>query len=663
MYHLTILVYKWNTTAEVSMQKNIFLKTLITLILIMATGSYNLYATNVTIDDTIHDSSVQILIDQSPIVFKTSPKIINNNIMVPMSEFFSAMGADVIWIEEQRIVVAYKDNMHLKLYIDSNKAYENGHEFTLPQKPISIDGHIFLPIEIVSKIFNMHPKMDTENNTLNLDNFSNDAGLKTFGRDIYKTHTIKPLGIAISMPYHWNKLSDNFSYGIENEYTLKISTKPLNIENSDEDIFKDAEISLNNQFENRIEILNSIKYKIHNSITVQKILFDTWDEPLIPMPIDTPNEPVVSTPTDTPILPFDIIDESVLTENFHTEILATNVNNTEEIDLQPNKKTNLLYVLKTSDQLFYILCSQGEILDLYESESSFEDIFDNIISTFIVRNESIDVQKEHYVEFKPFYQYGMRLSKHYHSNMVIGNSKLNFSGKFVENHNFTHLNAIVSHDDEQISFHLPINDNAFDKIIPLPFGLGQHNIKIFGVQKQIENNPSPTKIPLLQFSVINIDRNKTRYLIPTSKIQNDDPQIKSVSHLITYQSKNKYIEAYTLFGWITHNMKLIDHQEVNTNLTNYEIFENRKGTPEQINQLLTAMFRSINIPSRVVSGYNKNQHIHYWTEILINGQWMATNPIDDILYFTRSHYAPPNSKFIKVDKFRQLYTNIHIENY
>ncbi len=622
------------------------------------------------IQRTYATENIQILIDNTPIAFETKPKILNGHIMVPMSEFFNAIGADMLWIKNQNLAVAYKDNMHLKLYINSDTAYENGHPFKLSQIPLIEDNHIYLPIDIIANIFNMNPNWDDQNKILNLDNSFSNTSIKTFNNTMYQTHTIKKLGVVLSTPYNWSQLPNEVEFNFMDDYSMSIFSQNIPLDTNNIDLEQKALDLLDSRFDNRVAIISTNKYLLPNSIKMQKIIFDTWDKP--------------PTPTITSISE----NDSDIENNIEDDIEENTVNNVDNIDInevhddatkldntmkhtennieinpKPNKKTAIIYILTSSHNIYYLICEHGKFIDLYEAEN----IFDNIITTFTIRNESIDTEEEHYVEFSSFYENNINLSKRYHSNMVINNSKLEFIGSISPQHSFDHLKAVVSHKNESLSFLIPITDNAFNTSIPLPFGLGQHNLKIFGVQN-IQNdikNPSKiitSEIPLMQFSIINIDANTTRYLIPTYEIQSDDEQIIFISRSITNESKNIYQTAYNIFNWVTNNSTLSSSSDNNI-ISNYTIIQHKMGNMEQLNKLMTAMFRSINIPARVVSGKKNDHDIYFWTEIYINGQWLCADPINDIIYFQNNYLAPTNSKFTTIKIFRERFTDVKIQNY
>ncbi|MBR5218679.1 MAG: copper amine oxidase, partial [Clostridia bacterium] len=53
--------------------------------------------------------SIAVLLDGEAISFDVEPQIINSRTMVPMRAIFTALGANVEWVEEHRLIVASKN--------------------------------------------------------------------------------------------------------------------------------------------------------------------------------------------------------------------------------------------------------------------------------------------------------------------------------------------------------------------------------------------------------------------------------------------------------------------------------------------------------------------------------------------------------------------------
>lgn len=699
--------------------KNIKILLLITLVFTLSIGPA--YAA----DD------IKVTIDGNEISFDTKPERSGKTIMVPMKEFFEAMGARILWVESQRLVVAYKDNTHMKLQLGTSLAYRNGNKFTLESEPYLSDGRTLVPIQIIAETFNLMPIWDEETSTLSLIGSEEDAGLKLFDDGIYKTKPINELGITISIPYHWENLDGPFQYGYQDDfesYSITLMSQTVDKDISLEDLVNENKALLLDAYDEDITFTGEESIKIDNILDVKKLYITTT--------------------------------------------------------LEEKKQKQVLYILKQNDKAYFMTCHYAEEVP----EEDIIEVFDNVVSTFKIRNLSVDTEEEHYMEFENFYYTGVQLNQEYYSNMVVEKSEIPFSGTLEEGHGLDAFKVRVTSDKESLDFIIPIAGNAFDGTIYTPFGLGKHNIFISGVpsvtredeahstdepssaesvdaseeessdqssgnsldenqeersdentdqqnelpsEKAAEDNDietfdgasdgdldvssddttfevseetseDPTKesgegsdqesidstetdssindddttpneadnttspdsdvrtdldtetepadpvdevieasrevsaaketaaqaeVPLMQFSVINIDSRTMRYRIPTNIINSSDVQINSTSMLITYQVSNEYMKARELYYWMLKNIAI--DTENGLEKSNIQVFDDAVGTPEQINQLYVAYLRAIDVPARVMKG-TANDEAYYWSELFLNGSWVASDLIDAI---------------------------------
>jgi hypothetical protein len=66
-------------------------------------------------------------------------------------------------------------------------------------------------------------------------------------------------------------------------------------------------------------------------------------------------------------------------------------------------------------------------------------------------------------------------------------------------------------------------------------------------------------------------------------------------------------------------------------LSSEEIMKYKIGNEEEISILYCTLLRSLEIPSRIVRGYSED-NTSTWTEVLINGKWIVSNPFEQIKY-------------------------------
>ncbi len=639
------------------------------------------------------DEHISVIINDQPVEFQTSPMVNDGVLMVPMRELFEAMSAEVLWIGEDQTVVAYRDNMHLKLKIGDKVAFKNGKKFTMLAAPTIRESRTLIPVEVIAETFDLMTNWNEGTKTLSLSASSDIAGLKTFGREIYKTQILEDLGVVIAIPYDWNKTDTLNSFGVQNEeesYGIRIG-------------------------------------KIEESYTDLQD-FAAYNRKML---MDAHGDKIVFTGEET----------LSLTDNRSAQMLFLNRSTASGTIKQA------LSLFVESGQGFFITATYDDSMP----EDELTKIFRNITTTFRIRNAMVDSDEEHYIEFKDFYDLGMTINQELYSNIVVTNSEIPFSGSVKQDSGLAALKIEITHEGEIVHYSIPVIEGDFDGKIHTPFGLGKHNVYVYGVpftdaaadkgplenkdnddetqvstpvqpnseepaspdsqdkpptdeedtgtkdiplpseDKETEANQpledpptgdttSPTSpesfeteepkdpgvnektgaerpaetpkgesvesdhaLPgqkeatyhlflknLMKFSLVNIDSDVTRFLIPTDQIRSGDEQISSVALLITYKDDGDYRKARSLYDWMLANMR-IDSEGTGPYRSNEKVFDDQIGTPEELAQLYTAYLRAIGIPSRVVSG-QKGDLTHFWNEVYLNGDWVASDVHWGLIY-------------------------------
>lgn len=627
-------------------------------------------------------------VDGKEVEFETKPIVINQSIMVPMKEFFQALGCNVKWINDTKEVIAYKNNMFIKLQLNNLTAYKNGKGQTLKEPPMARNGKTLVPADFIAETFDMNIDYNAIKQAVEMTSTSSANKYTILSNSFFKEQIINDFGVSISTPTFWNKkegLDNTFEYQDDFEYYQLIVNK--------QDI--DNTLSLN-----RFTELHKAK------------LLEIYGEAL------------------------SFNGKSVLrTENFDMNVvyLTTTIENEE--------RNQILYFVTANGTGYIITCSYG----LYVNEEDAMDLFNNVLSTFQVNNLTLNAEEEHYFEFDPYFENNFNLETEIYSNMSIDNSIV-IKGSLKKGHNIHELKAIVSKDKERLEFPIEMEDNTFSGTIYLPFGLGKHNVIIAGIPKdatvahvgqpvtvyvndnvaQIEqvtetseeieekteltaeeeleeikalteklnqqnadNNPPSTttnsltatedtedsltgeasndlikdasedltaieevektsndiiddtdKIEfdnieqyyIMKFSIVNLSNDKIRYKIPSRLINSDSMDLYNTANYITYKNTFDYAKSRTLFQWISENVEIVTANEKNLEpRTSLEILQSKTATQEEIPILYCALLRSLNIPSRVMVGHFDGE-VSYWTEILLNGTWIVSNPTWEILY-------------------------------
>ena len=138
-------------------------KTLAILVAIVLTLSYvSVYA----------QESIAVLLDGQAISFDVEPQIINSRTMVPMRAIFTALGANVDWVEEHRLIIASKNTNIITMMIDMPIMHignlETGEQKTidLDSPPVIVDSRTLVPVRAISDALGVEVDWDQETRTV-----------------------------------------------------------------------------------------------------------------------------------------------------------------------------------------------------------------------------------------------------------------------------------------------------------------------------------------------------------------------------------------------------------------------------------------------------------------------------------------------------------------
>lgn len=114
------------------------------------------------------------------------------------------------------------------------------------------------------------------------------------------------------------------------------------------------------------------------------------------------------------------------------------------------------------------------------------------------------------------------------------------------------------------------------------------------------------------------------YLLPETNIESDDPAVKAKAEEITQGCKDSWEASQKVAQWVYENISYKI-----TGAGAKKTLETGKGDCGPHAYLTVAMLRSLGIPSRIVGGIvydrvggNPIFGQHYWTEVLITGEWI-----------------------------------------
>lgn len=138
------------------------------------------------------EDSITVLLDGEPIEFDVQPQIINSRTMVPMRAIFTALGAQVEWVEEHRLIVATKDTSIIAMMIDSPVMHigdlvtNEQKQVELDSPPVIVDSRTLVPVRAISDALGVKVDWDAETRTVILGE-TNNASKVDAGEDV-STH-------------------------------------------------------------------------------------------------------------------------------------------------------------------------------------------------------------------------------------------------------------------------------------------------------------------------------------------------------------------------------------------------------------------------------------------------------------------------------------------
>lgn len=641
-------------------------------------------------------------VDGKEVEFEAQPILLNQTIMIPMKEFFQALGCNVKWINDTQEVIAYKNNMFVKLKINNLTAYKNGKAQTLKEPPIIHEGRTLVPADFIAETFDMSIEYDQKKQTVDVTSTDNTNKYTILNNSFFREQILTDFGVSISTPTFWNSKD-----GLDNTFEY-------------EDDFEYYQLVVNKQ-----DIDNTMSLNRFTELHKSKLLKAYGDS-----------------------LSFN--GKSTLkTDNFLMNVVFLSTT------IEGEQRNQILYFVTANGTGYIITCTYG----LFVNEEDAMDLFNNVLSTFQVNNLTLNAEEEHYFEFDSYFDNDFAIETEIYSNMSVENSMV-VKGTLSADHSIKELKAIVSKENEQLEFPIAIEGNEFNGTIYLPFGLGKHNVIIAGIDKnanvphigepvtvyvnenviktveadtveesstesveltakeeleeikalteklnqqnaadestisnvntattitlettsEIEENKADSTDTLkestsedgttedttvittieavedtqksssqditevenivdniedyyvMKFSLVNLSNEKIRYKIPSRLINSDSMDLYNTANYITYKSASDYAKSRTLFQWLSENIEIVTPEESDLPArTSLEVLTSKTATQEEVPVLYCALLRSLNIPSRVMVGHFDGE-VSYWTEILLNGTWIVSNPTWEILY-------------------------------
>ena len=120
------------------------------------------------------DFGITVMVNGSELKTDVTPQIVNDRTMLPMRAIFEELGANVSWIEADRIVLATKNDLMIVLQIDNDKmsvqsASEEGNTVVeLDAAPYIYENRTMVPVRAIAEALKADVQWNGETRTVTI---------------------------------------------------------------------------------------------------------------------------------------------------------------------------------------------------------------------------------------------------------------------------------------------------------------------------------------------------------------------------------------------------------------------------------------------------------------------------------------------------------------
>lgn len=216
---------------------------------------------------------------------------------------------------------------------------------------------------------------------------------------------------------------------------------------------------------------------------------------------------------------------------------------------------------------------------------------------------------------------------------VVHNSILEISGQATADTKWVMIIIKKGSFEEKISYAAPGGKYQFR--VALQDDAGIYDIELY---KNSNENRYTSYSQFKKFKVENTDSRDMSFLLPTDRVQSDDPRIISLAKEITKDAQSDE-EAFTaIYTYVAatvryDNASLKDGSYANKMYDAVSVIDNPVAVCMGYSNLLAALSRAYGIRTKIIYGtaiMSYGPAAHAWNEVLINDEWrMADSTWDE----------------------------------
>ncbi len=143
--------------------------------IIMKKVTMLLIAASATVSVSAHAAGgVTVKLNGAPLEFDAQPRIINERTMVPMRKIFEELGAQVEWVEAEKMIIAARGTDMILLQIGESTVIKRDmltgemYRTELDVSPCIIEDRTFVPLRAVSETLGAEVEWDGATSTVYL---------------------------------------------------------------------------------------------------------------------------------------------------------------------------------------------------------------------------------------------------------------------------------------------------------------------------------------------------------------------------------------------------------------------------------------------------------------------------------------------------------------
>lgn len=499
---------------------------------------------------------MELTINSQPVVLE-HPIILtpSGGFFAPMEEFFGAMRIPLDELPSRHLAV-FRDNIFVKFRPDYPLYELNGREFRWQTMPTTRDDVLYIEIDVFLKYMDLAYSYDEENHQLDVRSSQNLDFYRPDSTALKQVPSLRT-GLRYSVPNFWNRLDSG--YGT---------------------VLLDQEIIFN------LDRLTSTEPNLEDAV-IEHLADPTLD-----------------------LLGLDFMP----VRSLQTPLFKASIHHYHRISQDPDETTETrisLWGFFELDNQFYSANLESNLADQAYLEQVFEDILESIESN----TYSIDSLSEHYVEFNNYSLHRAFISSPVYSNIMTA-GQLTFRGNIQPD--IEYLDVLVKKGRRTFEYQIPVTYGSFDEPIPIPFGLGFHQVTVLlpdtiepADDVYLEEDPRT----LIKFSVINRTLGESLLLSSSKLVNKNHELVQAAVSDIPVRSTN-YEKAEQAFA-------KLDQFSFSTNQTLDQLLSDNTGNSQAIASVYTSYLRAMDIPSRILkTRYGQD----YYVEFFSNGKWIFTRP-------------------------------------